>query len=51
MSRTRSQAREWILTRLAPRWKAVVADLAEKHADELERRMKELRRLTSALWG
>lgn len=36
--------------RSAPRgWEAVVADLAEKHADELERRVLELRQLASDL--
>ena len=36
--------------RSAPKgWEAVVAELAEKHADELERRVRELRRLTSEL--
>lgn len=38
--------------RSAPKgWEAVVADLAEKHADELERRVGELRRLSTALRG
>ncbi|HEX8394150.1 MAG TPA: hypothetical protein VF665_17535 [Longimicrobium sp.] len=36
--------------RSAPKgWEAVVADLAEKHADELERRVASLRRLTAEL--
>jgi predicted transcriptional regulator len=36
--------------RSAPKgWEAVVADLAEKHADELERRVGELRRLAGQL--
>lgn len=36
--------------RSAPKgWEAVVADLAEKHADELERRVQELRQLTTEL--
>jgi len=36
--------------RSAPKgWEAVVADLAERHADELERRVGELRRLASQL--
>ena len=36
--------------RSAPKgWEAVVADLAEKHADELERRIGELRILAQAL--
>ncbi len=36
--------------RSAPKgWEAVVADLAEKHADELERRVRELRRLSGEL--
>ena len=36
--------------RSAPKgWEAVVADLAEKHADELERRVRHLRRLSSAV--
>ncbi len=30
-------------------WEAVMADLAEKHADELERRVSDLRRLVSEL--
>ena len=30
-------------------WQAVVADLAEKHADELERRVQHLRTLASTL--
>jgi hypothetical protein len=30
-------------------WEAVVADLAEKYADELERRVSALRRLNSEL--
>jgi hypothetical protein len=30
-------------------WQAVVADLAEKHVDELERRVQELRRLAGEL--
>jgi hypothetical protein len=30
-------------------WEAVVADLAERHADELERRVQELRRLSREL--
>jgi hypothetical protein len=30
-------------------WEAVVADLADKHADELERRVAQLRRLSSEL--
>jgi hypothetical protein len=38
--------------RSAPRgWEAVVADLAERHADELERRVEELRQLTRQLRG
>jgi hypothetical protein len=38
--------------RSAPKgWEAVVTDLAEKHADELERRVEELRRLASELRG
>ncbi len=38
--------------RSAPKgWEAVVADLAEKHADELERRVRELRRLAGELRG
>ena len=32
-------------------WEAVVADLAEKHADELERRVAELRRVSRELRG
>jgi predicted transcriptional regulator len=36
--------------RSAPKgWEAVVAELAEKHADDLERRVQELRRLTREL--
>jgi predicted transcriptional regulator len=36
--------------RSAPKgWEAVVADLAEKHADELEGRVRDLRRLASEL--
>jgi hypothetical protein len=36
--------------RSAPKgWEAVVADLAEKHADDLERRVGELRRLAREL--
>jgi hypothetical protein len=36
--------------RSAPKgWEAVVADLAEKHADELERRVAELRMLADQL--
>lgn len=36
--------------RSAPKgWEAVVADLAEKHADELEQRVRQLRRLCSDL--
>ena len=36
--------------RSAPKgWEAVVADLAERHADELEQRVGELRRLSTAL--
>lgn len=36
--------------RSAPKgWEAVVADLAEKHANELERRIAELRQLTREL--
>lgn len=36
--------------RSAPKgWEAVVADLAEKHADELERRVGELRQLAENL--
>ena len=36
--------------RSAPKgWEAVVADLAEKHADELERRVRELRSLSEEL--
>jgi hypothetical protein len=36
--------------RSAPKgWEAVVVDLAEKHADELERRTVELRSLVDAL--
>lgn len=36
--------------RSAPKgWEAVVADLADKHADELEQRVGELRRLASEL--
>jgi predicted transcriptional regulator len=36
--------------RSAPKgWEAVVADLAEKHADELEGRVSELRRLSIEL--
>ena len=38
--------------RSAPRgWEAVVADFAERHADELERRVGELRRLSAELRG
>jgi hypothetical protein len=38
--------------RSAPRgWEAVVADLAEKHADELERRVRLLRELATDLRG
>jgi hypothetical protein len=38
--------------RSAPKgWEAVVADLAEKHADELERRVAQLRRLSKQLRG
>lgn len=38
--------------RSAPKgWEAVVADLAERHADDLERRAKELRRLAGELRG
>jgi predicted transcriptional regulator len=38
--------------RSAPKgWEAVVADLAERHADELERRVRELRRLAGQLRG
>jgi predicted transcriptional regulator len=37
-------------SRTAPRgWEAVVAALAEEHANELERRLKQLRRLVSEL--
>lgn len=32
-------------------WEAVVAELAEKHADDLERRVREPRRLASGLRG
>ena len=36
--------------RSAPKgWEAVVADLAEKHADELERRVEALRQLAHTL--
>jgi hypothetical protein len=36
--------------RSAPKgWEAVVADLAEKHADELEERVRDLRALASGL--
>ena len=36
--------------RSAPKgWEAVVADLAERHADELERRVAELRGLVAEL--
>jgi hypothetical protein len=36
--------------RSAPKgWEAVVADLAEKHADELERRVRDLRALSRQL--
>lgn len=36
--------------RSAPKgWEAVVADLAEKHADELEQRVRDLRRLLKEL--
>jgi predicted transcriptional regulator len=36
--------------RSAPKgWEAVVADLAEKHADELERRIAQLRQLSTEL--
>jgi predicted transcriptional regulator len=36
--------------RSAPKgWEAVVADLAEKHADDLERRVKQLRKLAAEL--
>jgi len=36
--------------RSAPKgWEAVVADLAERHADELERRFKQLRALAEEL--
>jgi hypothetical protein len=36
--------------RSAPKgWEAVVADLAEKHADELERRVERLRALAAGL--
>lgn len=36
--------------RSAPKgWEAVAADLAERHADELEGRVKELRGLSRAL--
>lgn len=38
--------------RSAPKgWEAVVADLAERHADELEGRVQELRRLATLLRG
>ncbi|MBW3571482.1 MAG: hypothetical protein KY467_10270 [Gemmatimonadetes bacterium] len=38
--------------RSAPKgWDAVVADLAEKHADELEQRVSQLRRLAKQLRG
>jgi hypothetical protein len=38
--------------RSAPKgWEAVVAELAERHADELERRVSALRRLSRALRG
>ena len=38
--------------RSAPKgWEAVVADLAEKHADELERRVRDLRQLSNQLRG
>jgi hypothetical protein len=38
--------------RSAPKgWEAVVADLAEKHADELEQRVAQLRRLSKQLRG
>ncbi|HEX2207188.1 MAG TPA: hypothetical protein VHG93_05860 [Longimicrobium sp.] len=38
--------------RPAPKgWEAVVADRAEKHADELERRLGELRGLARTLWN
>jgi predicted transcriptional regulator len=38
--------------RTAPKgWEAVVADLAERHADDLERRVEELRRLADLLRG
>jgi hypothetical protein len=33
----------------APGWEAVVADFAEKHAQELEQRVRELRRLAGQL--
>jgi hypothetical protein len=36
--------------RSAPKgWEAVVADLAEKHADELEQRVEQLRELVTQL--
>jgi predicted transcriptional regulator len=38
--------------RSAPKgWEAVVADLAERHADELEGQVQELRRLANLLRG
>jgi hypothetical protein len=38
--------------RLAPKWwEAVVADPAERHAHELERRVRDLRRLAGELRG
>ncbi|MBB4638926.1 hypothetical protein FHS01_004990 [Longimicrobium terrae] len=38
--------------RTAPKgWEPVVADLAEKHADELEARVRDLRRLARELQG
>ena len=38
--------------RSAPKgWEAVVGDLAEKHADELERRVRDLRQLSNQLRG
>ena len=38
--------------RSAPKgWEAVVADLAEKHAEELEERVARLRRMTQELRG
>jgi uncharacterized protein YbdZ (MbtH family) len=40
----------WPNARSAPKgWEAVVADLAEKHADDLERRVADLRRLSAEL--